>query len=145
MKKRQVLYPLVATLAGIVSSCLPRSLGPLPRNGIHRHHTPTKRESTVLVRRIGEGHSLVSAPLLPSLPPHLFLPPRWLLLIVCSREHRSIKLHRVYQFLLLCLAEDAVWRRQAGAWGKTQFSVKFLMRREKNILEQLVWTVTLRH
>lgn len=120
VRRRPALYPLVATRAGIASSRLLRSPGPFPRNGISPHHTMTKREPKVLVRRIGEGHSLASAPPLPSLPPRLFLPPRWLPLFVCLREHRGIKLCRVYQFLLLCLAEDAVWRRQVGAWGKTQ-------------------------
>lgn len=115
VKRRRACYPLGATHAGIVSSCLLRSLGPVLRNGIHRRHTVTKRESTVPVRRIGEGHSLASALLLPSLPPRLFLPPRWLLLIVCSRERRGNRLHRVYQFPLLCLAEDAVLPSQAGA------------------------------
>lgn len=129
LKRRRALY--LATHAGIVSSCLLRSLGPVLRNRIHRHHTVAKREPTVLFRRIGDRHSLVSAPLLPSLPPRLFLPPHGLLLIACLREHRDIKLHRVDQFPLLCLAEDAVLQRRAGAWGKTQFSVKFLLSREE--------------
>lgn len=120
VRRRRALYPLVATHAGIASSRLLQSPGPLPRNAIHPHHTMTKRESKVLGRRSGEGHSLASASPLPSLPPRLFLPLRWLPLFVCLREHRGIKLCRVYQFLLLCLAEDAVWRRQVGAWGKTR-------------------------
>lgn len=118
--RRRAFHPLVATRAGIASSRLLRSPGPVPSSGIHPHHTTTKRESKVLVGRIGEGHSLARPPPLPSLPPRLFLPPRWLPLFVCLREHRGIRLCRVYQFLLLCLAEDAVWRRQVGAWGKTQ-------------------------
>lgn len=119
VRRRWAFCPLVATRAGIASSRLLRSPGPVPRSSIHPHHTMTKRESTVPARRIGEGHSLASAPPLPSLPPRLFLPPRWLPLFVCLREHRGIRLCRVDQFLLLCLAEDAVWLRQVGAWGKT--------------------------
>lgn len=129
-KRRQALYPLVATHTWIASSCLPRILGLVLRIGILPHHTVTKRESKVLVRRTGEGRSLVSAPLLPSLPPRLFLPPHELPLFVCSKEHRGIKLRRGYQFLLLCLTEDAVYRSQAGAWGKIQFSFKILLHRE---------------
>lgn len=116
---RREWVPLPAAHTGTAFPGILPKRGTMFWAGTCPRHIMAKEKSQVLgLRAVQGGRRLVSLPLHPFCPPHLFLPRRWLPPFACLRDHRGVRCSRFYQYLPFQIAEDATWpRRGAAAWG----------------------------